>query len=61
MTSPSKRAEWFADENYFGILGAGHSVSSEPEQEDVVERLRRVVEEVTRSPLPERSKRIGFL
>lgn len=41
-------------------FGSAHSVSGDGEDATTVERLRRVVEEVTGKPLPAEEKRIGF-
>lgn len=44
-----------------GSMGSAHSVSGEPPPRDRVQELRAVVEEITRKPLPERTRRIGFV
>ena len=41
--------------------GSAHSVSSNSEKEDIIEELRRTVEEVTRKPVQRDVRRIGFL
>ena len=55
---------WPYDEDEFndgpGPSGSAHSVSGDGPDDDVIERLRHVVEEVTGKPVERPSKKIGF-
>ncbi len=44
-----------------GHIGSAHSVSGDVAEDDVVSRLRDVVEEITGCPVKRESRRIGFL
>jgi hypothetical protein len=43
-----------------GQLGAGHSVSTDSPDYDVIDDLRKTVEEVTRRPVARVNRKIGF-
>ena len=54
------------DDYYFdlptnpGTIGAGHYVSGDAPEADVVSQLHEIVEEVTRKPVCKSIKKIGF-
>lgn len=43
-----------------GTLGAHHSISSDPFERDVIELLHDCIEEVTRKPVKQVVRKMGF-
>jgi len=52
--------EWW--ETLQGGMGSAHGVSGDRPEQNIVDRLRQTVEEITGKPLPkEPERRIGFM
>lgn len=57
---PSGWVDWDDELGYLSF-GAGHAISEQPADHDVVARLHEVVREVTGTPVSRPVKRIGFI